>query len=271
MGDAHGLNNILFSLNNDKDKFLTDTVLIIAGDIGLGFNSPTIELSYLKEINDICITKNVHLILLRGNHDKPSIYNDIEQRSEYNIYSNVTVIPDYTIIRTMQENTLCIGGAISIDRTNRILDRSYWTDEVIPELTDALKEMLISVDFNIDIIVTHNAPTFCKPVNLSMYDQGEIVNNWTFYDNALLSDNWNDRFKLDELYEFITKKHNVKCWVYGHFHDHFQTENDGIQFIGLDMVFNKNVYISNRMCKYGPDCYKYTTDEFLSNVSFINI
>jgi hypothetical protein len=54
-----------------------------------------------------------------------------------------------------KETIQFIGGAISIDRTGRKEGVSYWSDESIiykPELIQ-----------NVDILVTHTAPSFCHP------------------------------------------------------------------------------------------------------------
>ena len=231
-GDIHGLYN-LKDISKNYINEIKDSLIIFCGDIGFGFNTPVIEKNILNDCNEIIKQKNIHYILFRGNHDNPKIF---IKDSEYNL-SNITIIPDYTILNTMTYNILCIGGGISIDRIHRIPNISYWEDEIIPPLNDILKDELKTLSYNIDIICTHNAPTYIKPVNNDLNDAGPIVESWSIYDKELKTDVWNDRYVLNELHEFLKTCHDIKYWIYGHFHDHFYTEYENIKFIGLNMYY----------------------------------
>ena len=63
-----------------------------------------------------------------------------------------------------------------------------------------------NIAFNIDIICAHSSPTYIKPVNTSVIDQGSIVNNWSIWDSKLKQDNWDDRHTLDDIYECTSYK-----------------------------------------------------------------
>ena len=54
-------------------------------------------------------------------------------------YSHIKFISDYSIIQTIDGNILCIGGATSIDRVARILNKSYWDNENIIPIGDEEK------------------------------------------------------------------------------------------------------------------------------------
>ena len=264
-GDVHGLTN-LKSISLNYIKNIKDTLIIFCGDIGLGFCSPILEKNNIKDCNEIIKPYNIHYILLRGNHDDPKFF---IKDSEYN-QSNITVIPDYTILNTNKHNILCIGGAISIDRTSRIPNISYWDTETIIPLNDDLKEKIKTLSYNIDIICTHNAPTYVKPVNPNPNDAGEFVEAWSSYDKELKQDVWNDRTTLNDLHEFIKQYHHITHWIYGHFHDHFYTEYDNIKFIGLDMFYTyaKTVkYTATKsLIKVGPDFFDIEEETKFNNV-----
>lgn len=264
-GDIHGLINLKsISLNYIKD--IENCLIIFVGDIGLGFSSPILEKNTLKDCNEIIKSKNIHYILLRGNHDNPDFFvND----SEYN-QSNITVIPDYTILNTANNNILCIGGGISIDRIQRVPKVSYWDNEPVIPLDKDLKEKIKTLSYNIDIICTHNAPTYIKPVNSDVNNAGQIVEAWSSYDSSLKQDVWNDRMVLNDLNEFISKYHKIKYWVYGHFHNHFYSEYNDTKFIGLDMfyLYSKSVKWTptKTLIKIGPDFFDINDEVKYNNV-----
>jgi predicted phosphodiesterase len=248
-GDIHGLIN-LKSVCLNYIKHIDNSLIIFCGDIGLGFSPFIIEKNILLDCNIILKEKNIHIILFRGNHDNPDLF---KENNNYNL-SNITVIPDYTILKTELYNILCIGGGISIDRSLRN-NMTYWNNEIITPLNDDIKSEIKNLNYNIDIICTHESPTFIKPINESIIEQGDMVHYYSITDKQLKQDNWNDRIKLNDIYEFIIQYHNIKYWVYGHFHEHYYTEYNNIKFIGLDMFYAYCKSINNYLYKLGIDFY----------------
>ena len=264
-GDIHGLTNLkTISLNYIKD--INNSLIIFCGDIGIGFSSSIIEKNILKDCNEIIKQQNIHYILFRGNHDNPLFFTN---NSEYN-QSNITLIQDYTILNTQNNNILCIGGGISIDRVQRIPNISYWDNETVIPLNEELKYKIKNLSYNIDIICTHNAPTYIKPVNIDINTQGQFIENWSLYDNELKKDVWNDRTTLNEIEDFIKQYHHINYWIYGHFHDHFYSEYDNIKFIGLDMfyLYAKTIKytLTKSLIKRGPDFLDINDIEKYNNV-----
>ena len=266
-GDLHDIKNLKYIMINYLYN-IDNTLIIICGDIGIGFSSFIIESNILKDCNEILKEKNNYIILIRGNHDNPNFF---ILNSEYN-QSNIKLIPDYTILNTKIYNILCVGGGISIDRTNRTINRTYWKNENVLPLNVYLTEQLSNLKYNIDIITTHNAPTYIKPINISIKEQGYLVENWSIYDKHLKEDVWNDRCELNKLYEFITKYHNIKYWIYGHFHDHYDSVYNNIKFIGLDMFYNFKKYVKKtdtyKLIKIGPDLYDINNPDKFNNVKY---
>lgn len=245
LGDLHGYFDTLF--NWLKTARFEDTLIIICGDIGFGFNKEAYYKQKFMSINDYCVAHNCHLYLFRGNHDDPSYFDG----NRIN-YSNVKAIPDYSVIITNGETThkiLCIGGGTSIDRLSRIredtlnaahyaqftgltlsearekINLTYWEDE-LPSYDPIALENL----HDIDIVCTHTCPSFVG------FKDKKGVEGWMSVDADLGADLDKEREVMDMVYNSLTENRNpIKQWVYGHFHTHMSEEYEGIQFTMLDM------------------------------------
>ena len=269
IGDPHGIDAIQDILKHFTKDVPDNTIMFFCGDIGLGFNSIEKESKALDNCNNIAKKHNYHLILVRGNHDNPNLYVNTSPLNK----SNITVIEDYTLVNTFDKNVLCIGGAISIDRSRRTEGKSYWKNETVKPIDEFLSIDIQYADFNIDIICAHSSPTYIKPINTSVIDQGKIVQDWSIWDSKLKQDNWNDRHTLNDIYEFISKYHKISHWIYGHFHDSFYSVKNNTEFIGLD-CFRKTKYFIKRTSngafyKQGPDIYDIHDTQKYNNVKFL--
>lgn len=226
IGDIH----IQFSqVVNDlrTRKKIRDALVICCGDIGCGFYKIGYYINLFRHLNERLKRDNITLAFVRGNHDNPDYFNETELVSkQLTEFSNIKFIPDYSILMTKVGNILCVGGAISIDRTNRIEDKSYWYNESVIPLNDELREQLSSE--TIDIVVTHSAPTVAPP-------EQKYLGGWCVGDINLVSDVMNERNTLQELYEYLKSHNEIKHWVYGHFHAHYDTIIDGTRFHCCDM------------------------------------
>ena len=134
IGDPHGIDAIQDILKHFTKDVPDNTIMFFCGDIGLGFNSIEKESKALDNCNNIAKKHNYHLILVRGNHDNPNLYVSDSPLNK----SNITVIEDYTLVNTFDKNVLCIGGAISIDRSRRTEGKSYWKNETVKPIDEFL-------------------------------------------------------------------------------------------------------------------------------------
>lgn len=200
-GDIHGnLEYIKYTFNQ---AHLTNSIIFICGDVGLGFSTKW-EQSIIDHINKKLVINNNYVIGVRGNHDDPSKFQDTELFKENGKPRNWLNVPDYTVVRVLDQNVLCIGGGTSIDRTLRLkMGYGYWPDEGI--------RYQEKVPEKIDIICTHSAPSFCYP-----FTKGDIVTEYAKQDSNLLADLDIERGTLDKVYNDY--KDDVKYWYYGHFH-----------------------------------------------------
>ncbi len=210
---------------------MTDTLLIVAGDCGFGFDKPAYyEQVYNKDAVRLRKANN-WIAFVRGNHDNPAYFN--EERIACKRWRTV---PDYSVISACGHNILCIGGAISIDREYRLKKQVrcalsqtgyYWPDEA-PVF---LKEAIDSLTLPIDTVVTHTAPSFCeKQDHAFLYE-------WAEMDPTLLDNVAAERQTMDCIYECIKQTElPVQNWIYGHFHESWTSFIDGIRFKMLDIM-----------------------------------
>ena len=142
VGDLHGdfCSNLLGNFRENMSKLFNSTFIQV-GDFGLGFQSVINDVKELREFNDFLEKNNNTMYVIRGNHDNPEFFN-----GKFT-YSNLKLIPDYSVLNLEGKNFLCVGGGTSIDRLRRAPGISYWEDEKIKEITNEYPE--------IDVLVTH--------------------------------------------------------------------------------------------------------------------
>ena len=98
---------------------MTDTLIIVAGDCGFGFNKPGYYDAIYQKVSSRLAKANNWIVFIRGNHDNPA-YFDGQQVN----YKRWKAVPDYSVIKACGHTILCIGGAISIDRGWRMYENS---------------------------------------------------------------------------------------------------------------------------------------------------
>ena len=246
-GDIHGnFDGLKYYINS---KLPENCILIICGDIGLGFESEAHYLPIFNKINETCVKKNIHVLLFRGNHDDPSYF--IDKKIQL---SNVKTIPDYTVITVGEYNILCIGGSISVDRFLRkrnmelnaeyymryhtvpfeeALDkvRSYWPDEPAVYNESKLHDILHNCG-HINCICTHTAPSDCAPKNT------DGIKYFLERDSELEKDVFEDRKTMDNIRQYLIDNNalsTVEKWVYGHFHMSNRENINGVDYCLLQM------------------------------------
>ena len=206
---------------------LADTVVIVAGDCGFGFNRIKYYEALYNRLAGRLRKANNWVVFIRGNHDAPAYFS--EERINYRRFR---CIPDYSVVEAAGHNVLCVGGATSIDRLDRIrLDEGsrkeecahYWKDEA-PVFS---QELINSLDCRIDTVVTHTAPSFCYP------NEKCSISSWLRRDPELAADLDAERETMDMLYRSLSG-HPVQRWYYGHFHESKSEKIDGVHFRLLD-------------------------------------
>lgn len=203
IGDIHGN----FHFLNECCYKVEKSLMVQVGDCGLGFHGIPYEEEYLKKINNTCVQYNNHLLLLFGNHDSRERFSFFREK---NIYSNITFLDDYDLVKYKDKTIQFIGGAISVDRTGRKEGVSYWEDEGVIFNKEACKK--------VDILVTHTAPSHCFPQQFN-----EMVYGWAREDAYLIEDLTDERAVMDEIFKLC----NPSLHLYGHFHSSWTERVNG--------------------------------------------
>lgn len=227
IGDIHGNFKKLFSLINNSE--VKNDTFIQIGDFGVGFRPIEDEYLLLSFINEMLIEDGNDMYVIRGNHDNPSYFTEDKFG-----FSNIKFLPDFHVLEINGKTILTVGGALSIDRIQRREGVDYWKDEELPHIIPDISQIYDGA--SIDIVCTHNCPTYTWPTELS-----PIINNFATYDKTLIRDLIDERKRLDLLYEKIKdfNGYDPKHWVYGHMHKTIQTMfgNTTFQCCGINHFY----------------------------------
>lgn len=226
LGDLHS--NIHHMRLDIDRKSISDTYIFQVGDFEIGFNNPKKEMQRISIINDYLKERNIVMYVIRGNHDDPEYFKG------NHLFTNLQFLPDYSIIEIEDHKILCVGGAISPDRKYRKMESdmmskvglipNWWEDEGF-----VLKEDLIKDLKDIDVVITHTTPSYCKP-------NGKFpatFNNYFKSDPTLKEEMIKERENLSKLFEILNKNNNIKYHFHGHFHKYDITNNLYTQHISL--------------------------------------
>jgi DNA repair exonuclease SbcCD nuclease subunit len=202
---------------------IKDAHIIQVGDFGVGFNTFAKEKRMLEAYHPLLVKNNVTVWAIRGNHDyKPYFDNDPFG------FTNIKLVPDYTVLNLEGNKILCVGGAVSVDREFRYTKKqklgifendtlgveSWWPDELFVLDVDKVKDLK-----DINIVVTHTCPDYCPPDN--SFGFGPFVENIIRQtgDVDLKTDLLLERNQVTELFHILKLNgNNVEYNYYGHFH-----------------------------------------------------
>jgi len=116
MGDIHGEFHIAYARDSIKHA-----CIILAGDCGFGFHKFKYYTESMYRNAEKWLERNDNIIIcVRGNHDDPAYY-----AGKLFYEKRMMCVPDYTVIKGYHHTVLCVGGAVSIDRTYRKTFRPY--------------------------------------------------------------------------------------------------------------------------------------------------
>lgn len=197
IGDIHGkyheYNAIVYS---------SPYPTVQVGDFGIGF--PLRNGTEPNFLNDYGLY--LKHTFIRGNHDNPSL---------------CKINNNWLVDGFIDNKTMFIGGANSIDKHSRIEGVSWWRDE---ECSYEQFQSFIDryVVYKPEIMVTHTCPTRIAKEIFS----GEIFGSFT--ENTF-------QFMFDKL------GHRPKVWIFGHWHHSIDTIIDGTRFVCLDELETKDI------------------------------
>ena len=242
-GDIHGDFNLLVNKLCVQYE-MRDTLLIVAGDCGFGFEQKGYYENIVRRNSKRMNEANNWIVFVRGNHDNPAYFD-----GETFNHKRFVAVPDYSVLQACGHTILCVGGAISIDRqyrkdkwlslqkvyhrhqSNEPLDRNvYWKEEAPAYRADLLNT--INEQFAIDTVITHTAPSFCE------LQSKNGLTDWAANDEGnLMTDVEAERQTMDDIYEhLIRNNHPITHWCYGHFHQSWHSAVGDILFKMLDIL-----------------------------------
>jgi len=197
IGDTHGSFPLIL-----QEKNLT---AFHVGDFAAGF--PSMNYWKLCSINDALKNNNSHIYVNRGNHDDPAVW---RQRNPK--LSNLHFVDSYQAVQHGEDVYLFLGGAISVDRTERTLGITYWKDEGFDYL-DGLDISCKNLE-GVTYVISHTAPSSCWPVGFN-----SICHHYAKRDRFLLDELAAERDSMSLVRDCIVKScPKLKHWYYGHFH-----------------------------------------------------
>lgn len=184
--------------------------VICVGDIGLGFprqrkysgmgdtNFKYYTFgAFVNHVEYILQRNDIQLVCLAGNHDDKSIF----KRENH---PNITLVANFAELYINGKNFFFIGGAVSLDRSDRKLNIDYWQDEAIAY--DEYKKP----ENQIDVVISHSAPTSCNPVG-----HNDFCKYWFERDLTLKEESLKERNFLEKV---VFEDCKPKKLYYGHFH-----------------------------------------------------
>lgn len=236
-GDTHGNHNIIKKTIKNVDAENID--IFHVGDFGVGFISESQDRKNLEDLNNALKERNCTMYVARGNHDNPYYFDGSWE------WSNLKLVPDYTVIETNGDRVLMVGGAVSIDRKPRLkeammyarqnVDKDfYWHDEVF-----VLDEEKLRGIKGVRYVITHSAPYFVEPINNTKnlpYSHGGLVEHFVIEGDTKLKDDLNkERQDIAKMYEILKENNYIQKWMYGHFHRHNAMYYEDTDFVCLNV------------------------------------
>ena len=216
---------------------MRDTLVIVAGDCGFGFEKPDAYNNIFRRIEKRLVQNNCWIAMVRGNHDDPAYFEVQADGNTLIHYARWQTVPDYAVIKACGRMVLCVGGAVSVDRQIRMREmerhlgkRYYWPNETVRYDAEAL-EAIRDAGLKVDTVVTHTAPSMCA------FQSKRGLATWAQCDATLLDDCNAERAAMDDIIVHLKQdKHPLERWYYGHFHNSWHSEIDGVWFKMLDIM-----------------------------------
>jgi UDP-2,3-diacylglucosamine pyrophosphatase LpxH len=224
LGDPHSV----FALRQMVNKVcssVSNTAMICVGDCGFGIWGGATEDALMASMHQDLSRKNNKLFIIRGNHDDPSYFTNDHP---FNNYSNISLVTDYS--RVFIPSVLFIGGAVSVDRLDRIASNQktvWWPDEIL-----VYKDCSHMKD--IQIVISHTAPSFCEPLGFNTFVKNYIKKEKEAGLDYLEEQLLQERESLTKIYEELSKNNKITHWFYGHFHKNISSVINDTKFICVD-------------------------------------
>ena len=197
-------------------KGLRDVRLIHVGDGEEGYpdhwDSETAE-----RLDNAFGSLDIEYLGIRGNHANPHVFDGSINLPSFKL------IPDYTRLEINGESWLFVGGAISVNRIDRIHKENWWPEE----------EMVLKEDLALpsDVLVTHAGPSWTAPP-ISIFLLEYIHAEEEIGCDTLPDELRDEQSRHDRLFELV----RPKWWYFGHYHHSATHHHEGCVIRQLDVA-----------------------------------
>ena len=226
---ARKLKKMSSSMSNSANRVVKGSLIVVLGDNGFGTAPEAKIIKFLTDKNKILAYNNINVVFIRGNNDDPS-YFDGEKIN----FSNIKAVPDYSVLETKNKNILCVGGAISADRTwkkeqeKRVSKKLFWESEAPVFNPELIKEAVENFK-HIDYVLSHSAPSFLN-VGVDMSN----IKDWEEKDKDLQKDIDNERTCMDKVFECLRDNGSKPLfWGFGHFRNELAEKRSNTIFVSF--------------------------------------
>lgn len=212
-GDTHGNFDALVKWNERHEG----DVLVHVGDFGLGFlTGGRSVFSLTAGLDKQLAERGNKLYVIRGNHDDPKFFKHGDS-----FVDGVQLVKDGTLLELCGERIWLHGGAISVDRKQRVPGHSWWAGEHCDWQGDT--EGLSTAT----VVVTHGAGSWSELGVDSPYLQQFHATDPTLREELKAESAVFDGMRK----EAAAATH----WYYGHFHQSMRHDDGKTKLRGLDI------------------------------------
>lgn len=203
-GDLHGDTAALTMI---AKKMLPGDVLFVAGDFGFIFRDTSDEHSFLTDVDIFLRKMGAYIVWVDGNHENHKAINEFPVDSwqgarVHMIRSHIIHVLRGEVLTLKGKHIFCFGGAFSIDRSWRVLNESYWEEEIPADVEyQNGNDKLEKYNYKIDYVVTHTCPVNLLP-SLGSY-------------HAALEER-----QLQNYLQYVSEQidGSLQTWFFGHWH-----------------------------------------------------
>lgn len=223
-GDTHGRFESIREFCMKMETTPSDTMIVL-GDAGLNFHGGFLDEIRKQHVSSIPIT----LFCIHGNHErrpgtipsyKEKVWNGGKVYYEPE-YPGILFAQDGEIYTFGDKKAIAIGGAYSIDKEWRTPYKTWWPDEQPSDEIKRYVEMQLStLDWHIDIVLSHTAPLKYEPVEVFLpgFDQSKVDKS---------TERWLDQ---------IEDRLDYERWYLGHYHTSKQIDRIKIMYGDIDLL-----------------------------------
>lgn len=165
-GDTHGDQAALAMI---MKQVKNGDILFVAGDFGYVFMNDRNEWCFLNDVELFLEKKDIYLVFVDGNHENHKALNSFPVEEwcgarVHKVRKRIIHVLRGEILEIHQRKIFCFGGAFSIDRRWRELDKSYWEEEIpVDEEYRNGNKNLEAYEYKVDYVLTHTCPLNLVP------------------------------------------------------------------------------------------------------------